>query len=114
MINIYRRVCVCMWQRNTCTSHMTDKSLVKCRIRLDDMELEHVYQCLLFTHTHTHMHARGCAAIFVRPFTLACVYFSSRLSTVTQSFTSTSTYLHLTEGCSWSRTHEEKQTHTLK
>lgn len=73
------------------------------------MELEHVYQCLLFTHTHTGMCSYICEA-----FTLACVYFSSRLSAVTQSLTPTSTYLHLTVGCSRSRTHEEKQTHAFK
>lgn len=42
------------------------------------MELEHVYQCLLFTHRH----AQGGFSYSCEAFPLACVYFSSRLSAV--------------------------------
>lgn len=92
MINIYRRVCVCMWQRNTCTSHTTDKSLVKCRIRLDDMELEHVYQCLLFTHTHARAGMRSyiCEAFYtgLRLFFQSSVHCNSILHLDLNIFTS--------------------------
>lgn len=46
------------------------------------------------SHTHTNTHCYICEA-----FTLACVYFSSHLSTVTQSLAPTSTYFMSNSDC---------------